>query len=82
MIFMSFDLKNFVDRSGFDVVVKTNQRKDCVDLVDDLVVVCVRAKPENNLANLEVERVLSKFFGKSVKIVKGKSSRKKVVVFS
>jgi uncharacterized protein YggU (UPF0235/DUF167 family) len=79
---MSFDLNDFVNKSGFDVFVKTNQRKSSVDFVDDLVVVSVKSKSENNLANLEVERVLSKFFGKSVKIIKGKTSRKKVVVFA
>ncbi len=61
-----------------EIIVVPNSKKEQV-FGEDILKVKVKSKPENNKANVEVEKVLSKYFGKKVKIVKGFKSRKKIV---
>lgn len=42
----------------------------------------VRAPPENNKANGEIIKYLARIFGTGVKILKGRASRKKIVLLT
>ncbi|MGD9276436.1 MAG: DUF167 family protein [Candidatus Pacearchaeota archaeon] len=62
-----------------NIKVKTNSGKQEVEKMgEDEYLVFVKAVPENNKANLEVEKVLRKYFKKDVKILRGKTSKRKV----
>ena len=39
----------------------------------------IKEKPIDNKANIHVEKLLKKYFGKSVKIVRGLKSREKII---
>lgn len=59
--------------------VKAASGKSCVIPLEDSFLVYVRAKPLNNAANEEVIKLLEKFFGKKVKILRGFHSQKKIL---
>ncbi len=61
-----------------EIIVVPNSKKEQI-LEGDLLKVKVKAKAENNKANIEVEKIMSKYFGSEVKIVKGFKSRKKII---
>lgn len=62
------------------VSVKTNSGKqEVVKISNDEFKVFLKSVPENNKANLELLKVLKKYFKKEVKIKSGFSSRKKSV---
>jgi uncharacterized protein (TIGR00251 family) len=58
-----------------EVKVKTNSGRS--EIVED--VVYVKAQPENGKANIEVVKLFTKKFKKPAKIVKGFTSKKKVI---
>jgi len=63
-----------------NVNVKTNSGKQEVEKIsENEFKVFLKSVPENNKANLELEKILSKYFKKQVKILRGKTSKKKVV---
>lgn len=62
------------------IKVKPNSSENSVE-EGDVLVVRVKAKAENNKANVEVVKLLSKYFGKKVRIKRGKSSSNKVIEF-
>jgi len=59
--------------------VVANSKKDSVVERDCVLVVYVKEQAKDNRANLAVMKLLSRHFGKSVRIVAGLSSRRKVV---
>jgi len=60
------------------VKVKTGCKKQ--DIIEGgALKVNLKSQPENNKANLELVKVLSKYFKKKVKIVKGFTSKNKIV---
>lgn len=75
--------KNIVDflkqKNSFEISVKTNQRVNDLKLLNDVIIVNIKSKPENNRANDEIEKFLSKICGKTAKIIKGKTSKKKII---
>ncbi|MBU0614735.1 MAG: DUF167 domain-containing protein [Nanoarchaeota archaeon] len=60
------------------VIVKPNAPKSLIEKDGDIYKVSVKAKPENNKANIEVLKLLKKEFG-SAKMVSGFTSRHKIV---
>lgn len=61
-----------------EIRVNANSRKD--EVVEDVVLtVNVKAKPENNKANLAVIKLLEDYFDRQVRIVSGLKSRKKII---
>lgn len=75
-------IKSLSNKSGFDVVVKTNQKKNEIRLSGENILLLMKEKPENNKANQEIERFLSKITGKQAKIIKGKTSKNKTIKLS
>ena len=66
------------------VHVKPGARKTEILAIDPLmamVKVSVKEPPEDGKANIELERYLSKLSGKEARVVAGKTSRRKTVVF-
>lgn len=65
------------------IIVKANSSKNEIsyDKERNLHVVYVKAKPEQGKANFEIEKFLSKHFGKQVRIKSGFSSKTKIVDF-
>ncbi len=61
------------------IKVKTNQPKTEIVEKDKIWKVNVKAKPENNKANLEIIKFFSKLFKKKVKIVNGLKNKEKLL---
>ncbi|MEM2873843.1 MAG: DUF167 domain-containing protein [Candidatus Nanoarchaeia archaeon] len=62
------------------VKVKPNRPETrIVSQTSDEVIVEVAASPRNNEANIELIKFLSKHFNSNVKILKGKTSKNKIV---
>ena len=61
------------------IKVKTKSGKQKIENKDDFYIVSLKSAPENNKANLELIKVLKKYFGREVKIKSGFTSRNKVV---
>ena len=63
--------------------VKTNARKtEILEESLDEMALAVKGKPEKGEANREIIRFLSKHFGKSVRIVRGLTSKNKIINIS
>ena len=54
-------------------------RQEILKIAENEYKVFLKKSPESGKANLELEKLLSKHFGKEVKIIKGASSRKKLI---
>jgi len=64
------------------IKVKPNSKKQEIKEKPDFFLVSLKSPPENNLANLELIKLLSKHFNlvsKKIKILKGKTSRNKII---
>ncbi len=62
-----------------EILVKAGKRKKEIEFADGKIVVSVKARAEKGEANMEVVKVLSKHFGKQVRIVSGFTSKRKVI---
>ena len=60
------------------IKVTPNSKKDEI-IEGNPLIVKVREKAENNKANIAIVKLLSKHFNSKVKIVRGLTSRKKIV---
>lgn len=67
--------------SVVSIVVKPNSSGDEVsyDASGGFYRVCVKASPHNGKANLQVVKLLGRFFGRRVMIMRGAAGRKKLV---
>ena len=66
----------------FKIIVKPNSPKNQVITYDKdrkAYRVAIKAKPENNKANVEIIKFFSKLLKKQVRIVKGLKSKEKVI---
>ena len=61
------------------IKVKTNAPKDSVTMKDDLYHIEVRESPEKGKANQAVIKLLSKYFKKPIKMVRGFKNKEKVL---
>ncbi len=63
-----------------NIIVKTNSKETKIESVDDKTLkVWLKSLPIENKANQELTKVLKKFYKKDVKILKGFSSKNKLV---
>ena len=63
-----------------EIIVNTGKKKtEIIGGKQEVLIVNVKGKPENNEANNEIIRFFSKKYGKPVKIIKGKKSRRKML---
>jgi len=66
----------------FKIIVKPNASKNEVLGYDDVrkaYLVSIKAKPEQNKANIEIIKFFSKVFKKKVKIIKGLKGKEKTI---
>ncbi|MEA3329136.1 MAG: DUF167 domain-containing protein [Nanoarchaeota archaeon] len=57
----------------------TSGRQEITKKSKDEFEVYLKSKTENNKANIELIKILKKYFGKEVKIKSGKTSRRKII---
>jgi uncharacterized protein YggU (UPF0235/DUF167 family) len=62
-----------------EIEARLNSKKNDIIKEKNKIIIYVKAKPENNKANNEIEQYLTKITGKSAKIIKGKTKRKKTI---
>ncbi|MCK5150054.1 DUF167 domain-containing protein [Candidatus Pacearchaeota archaeon] len=65
-----------------NVKIKPNSGEQNIERKDDFYLIKLKSVPEDGKANLELLKLLKKYFGKEVKIKSGFNSRKKVVEFN
>jgi len=67
-----------------NVIVKANSPENkIIKSSENAYKVSIKAKPENNKANIELEKFLTKHFKKQAKIISGfKSKKKKIKLIS
>ena len=71
-----------LDTTHFEIIVKTNARKTNILSYDEerqVYIVEVAAQPENNKANVVIEKFFTKYFQKPCTIISGKTSKKKLI---
>jgi len=62
------------------VKAQPNKKKtEIVKIESNIYIVNIKAPPENNKANIELIKFLSKLAGKQVKIIHGKKSKNKII---
>ena len=66
----SFDPLNASDQASRDII---------INCFEGLYFVQLKSSPEGNRANMELLKVLEKYFGKPVKIRAGYTNRKKII---
>ncbi|MFH1585515.1 MAG: DUF167 domain-containing protein [archaeon] len=74
-----YDFKILANKMLIKVKVKPNSGKQEVIKKEDDYLVYLKSSPENNRANLELVRILSRHFNREVRIKRGFKSREKVV---
>jgi uncharacterized protein (TIGR00251 family) len=62
-----------------DIRVRPGSGRDGISMHDGVLVVQTKAPAEGNRANISVIKMLTRHFGRDVRIVSGHRSRKKVV---
>ncbi len=68
----------------FKILVKPNSKENKIEGFDNkrnAYIIRIKARPEDNKANIEIIRFLSKFLTKKVRIASGFKSREKIIEF-
>jgi len=71
-----------IEEHTFKAIIKPNSRENkiiCFDKEKDAYVLSIKAKAEDNKANIELIRFLSKELGKRVRIKSGLRSKTKII---
>ena len=72
----------YINSNKFKIIVKPNAKESKVEGFDkekDAFRISIKAKSEDNRANVEVIKFLSKLLRKRVKIISGFKSREKII---
>lgn len=69
---------------AINIIAKTNQKKNILefDKEKNCYIAYVKAPPEDNKANIEIIKLVSKQFGKQARIISGKTSKRKLITLS
>ncbi|MBU0757213.1 MAG: YggU family protein [Nanoarchaeota archaeon] len=76
--------KKHIENTRLKILVKPNASKNRIIGWDDkrqALKIEIKAKPENNMANIEIIKFFSKTLKKNVEIVSGRTSKTKVLRF-
>ena len=71
-----------IKESKFKIIVKPNSRENKIEGLDkerNAYIIRIKARPEDNKANIEVMKFLSKSLKKKARIASGFKSREKVI---
>ncbi len=77
------ELSNLIKNNRLSVTVKPNAKKTEIldfDIVNNTVKIAIAAQPEDDKANKELIRFVSKQLKKKVLIERGKKSREKLLI--
>ena len=80
----SVAISSFIAHNSITIIAHPNARKNEILAWDNerqLLLVAIAAPAENNKANIEVIKLFSRLSHKSVKIIRGLTSKKKVLRF-
>ena len=63
------------------IIVKANSKKEEIEYDDEknIYIVYVKSQAKENKANMDIIKLISKFSGKPVKIIKGMKSKIKII---
>ena len=76
------NLKDYIHDNKFSIIVKPNSKKNEIidyDKEKEALKINIKAEPENNKANIEIIKFFKKILKKDIKIITGKTSKKKVL---
>ena len=71
-----------IQGNKFKVIVKPNSRENKIEGLNidkNAYMISIKTRPENNKANIQIVKFLSKLLKKKVKIVSGLKSREKII---
>ena len=71
-----------IKESKFKIIVKPNSKESKIEGFDkerNAYIISVKAKPENNKANIEIVKFLSRLLKKRISIASGLMSRGKII---
>ena len=71
-----------IKESKFKIIVKTKAKENKIegfDINKNAYIISIKAKPEDNKANFEIIKFLSKQLKKKIRIVSGFKSREKII---
>ena len=72
----------YIQSKKFKIIVKPNSNENKIEYFDkerNAYRISIKAKPQDNKANIEVIKFLSKSLKKKVRIVSGLKSREKII---
>jgi len=76
------EIKDLIKNNSLKIIVKPNSSKTEIlnyDKNKQALRVNIKAKPENNQANIEIIKFFSKLLKKNIKIIKGMKSKEKIL---
>ena len=79
------DLVSELEKGNVAILVKANAIRDAIEGYDaerKAWRIAIAAPPEDNKANIAIIKFFSRLVGKPVRIVRGLTSKKKVIAFS
>ncbi len=79
------NLDEFVVSNSLKIIVKPNSKKNEIIIYDKqkkALKITIKAPPENNKANLEIIKFFNKLTKKNTKIIKGLTSKEKLLKFT
>lgn len=71
-----------IKESKFNIIIKPKSKENKIEGFDkqrNAYIISIAAKPENNKANIEIIKFLSRLLKKKVRIISGLKSREKIV---
>ncbi len=78
------EIKDFIKDGKLDIIVRPNSPKSQIRSWDDsrqALRIDIKAKPEDNKANIELIKFLTRKTGKKVSFVSGQTSKRKTLIF-
>lgn len=79
------DITSYIKDNSLKIIVKPNSKKNEIigyDSQKQALKLAIKAPPENNKANIEVIKFFNRLTKKQVKIIKGLTSKEKLLKFS
>ncbi|MBW2992677.1 DUF167 domain-containing protein [Candidatus Woesearchaeota archaeon] len=79
------EIISYIKNNSLKIIVKPNSKKNDIlnyDKNKQALKVSIKAPPENNKANIEIIKFFNKLTKKHTKIIKGLTSKEKLLKFS
>lgn len=79
------DIKNYIEDNSLKIIVKPNSKQNKIieyNKAKQALKIAIKAQPEKGKANLEIIKFFNKLTKKQTKIIKGLTSKEKLLKFS